>query len=101
MTAVWRNSSRLEYEARNVPGSRKAGIKKNRIFPRCGENFLLRVSNPREGKEMKRLKSLHILYYLLSIKIQDIILDGEVSIIIQGVIDNKAPEHDLSRRVLP
>ena len=50
---------------------------------------------------MKRLKSLHILYYLLSIKIQDIILDGEVSIIIQGVIDNKAREPDLSRRVLP
>ena len=50
---------------------------------------------------MKRLKSLHILYYLLSIKIQDIILDGEVSIIIQGVIDNKAREHDLSRRVRP
>lgn len=90
----------LEYEARNVPGSRKAGIKKNRIFPRCGEIFL-RVSNPGKVREMKRLKSLHILYYLLSIKIQDIILDGEVSIIIQGVIDNKAREHDLSRRVLP
>lgn len=51
--------------------------------------------------EMKRLKSLHILYYLLDIEIQNIILDGKVSIVIQGVIDNKASEYDLSRSALP